>query len=65
MPGQKPLRPGPRWVRAATVAHGRERLATVTDGSEEPQVAGASAHAAGITQTRDSDCGPEGHRPSR
>ena len=31
---------GPRWVRAMTVAHGHQRSPAVTDGSEEPQVAG-------------------------
>jgi hypothetical protein len=51
---------GPCWVRVATVLHGHERSPTVAHGSEEPQVAGLSAQAAGITQTRDSDCGPEG-----
>jgi hypothetical protein len=56
---------GPRWVRVTTVEHGHERSPTVAHGLEEPQVAGPSAQAAGRTQTRDSDCGPEGHRASR
>jgi hypothetical protein len=51
---------GPRWVRAATVEHGHQRSPTVTDGSEEPQVAGPPAHAAAMTRPGDSDCGPEG-----
>jgi hypothetical protein len=51
---------GPRWVRAVTVEHGHERSPTVTDGSEKPQVAGLPAHAAGIMEACDSDCGPEG-----
>jgi hypothetical protein len=51
---------GPRWVRVTTVEHGHERSPTVAHGLEEPQVAGPSAHAAGRTQTGDSDCGPEG-----
>jgi hypothetical protein len=51
---------GPRRVRVATVQHGHRRSLAVTNGSEEPQVAGPAAQAAGITQTGDSDCGPEG-----
>ena len=51
---------GPRWVRVTRVEQGHGRSPTVAHGSEEPQVAGPLAHAAGITQTRDSDCGPEG-----
>jgi hypothetical protein len=50
-----------RWVRVTTVEHGHKRSPTVAHGSEEPQVAGPSAQATGITQTGDSDCGPEGH----
>jgi hypothetical protein len=57
---QSPTTLGPRWVRVTTVEHGHGRSPAVSDGSEEPQVAGPSAHAAGITQTRDSDCGPKG-----
>jgi hypothetical protein len=53
------------WVCVATVAHGQQRSSTVTNGSKEPQVAGLPAHAAGMMQAGDSDCGPEGHRPSR
>jgi hypothetical protein len=55
---------GPRWVRVTTVEQRHGRSLTVAHGSEEPQVAGPSAHAAGITQPRDSDCGPEGQRSS-
>jgi hypothetical protein len=55
---------GPRWVRAATVEHGHQRAPTVAHGSEEPQVTGPSAHAAGITQKGESDCGPEGRGSS-
>ena len=51
---------GPRWVRAATVAHGHQRSRMVAHGSEKPQVADPSAQAAGLTQTGGSDCGPEG-----
>ena len=50
---------GPRWVRAATVAHGHQRSPTVTNGSEEPQVTGPPAQAAGMMPAGDSDCGPE------
>jgi hypothetical protein len=60
-----PNPPGPPWVRVTKVEHRHERSPTVAHGSEEPQVAGPSAQAAGITQTGDSDCGPEGHRASR
>jgi hypothetical protein len=55
---------GPRRVRVATVQQGHRRSPAVTNGSEEPQVAGPAAQAAGITQTRDSDCGPEGRGSS-
>jgi hypothetical protein len=55
---------GPRWVRAATAQYGHRWSPAVTDGSAEPQVTSPSAHAAGITQTRDSDCGPEGRGSS-
>jgi hypothetical protein len=58
---QAPATLGPRWVRVTTVEHGHERSPTVAHGSEEPQVAGSSAQATGMTQTGDSDCGPEGH----
>jgi hypothetical protein len=51
---------GPRWVRVTTVEHGHGRSPTVAHGSEEPQVTGPSTQAAGTTQTRGSDCGPEG-----
>jgi hypothetical protein len=51
---------GPRWVRVATVAHGHERSPAVANGSEEPQVAGPLAQAAGMMQAGDSDCGPDG-----
>ena len=51
---------GPRWVRAATVAHGRQRSPAVTNGSEEPQVTELPAQEAGMMQVGDSDCGPEG-----
>jgi hypothetical protein len=59
---RKDRTPGPRWVRLRTVEHGRERSRAVTDGSEEPQVAGPPAHAAGMMRAGDSDCGPERHR---
>jgi hypothetical protein len=49
---------GPRWVRVTTVEHGHGRSPTVAYGLEEPQVAGPPAQAAGLTQTRGSDCGP-------
>jgi hypothetical protein len=56
---------GPRWVRAATVQYGQQRAPTVTNGSEEPHVAGLRAHAAGMMQAGDSDCGPDGREGSR
>jgi hypothetical protein len=40
--------------------NGPARASAVADGPEEPQVAGPPAHAAGMMQTGDSDCGPEG-----
>jgi hypothetical protein len=55
---------GPRWVRVATVEHGQQRSPTVANGSEEPQVAGPAAQAAGMMQVSDSDCGPEGQESS-
>jgi hypothetical protein len=55
---------GPCWVRAARVLHGHQRSPTVAKGSEEPQVAGRAAHAAGMMQAADSDCGPEGQESS-
>jgi hypothetical protein len=51
---------GPVWVRAAAVAHGHQRSLAVINGSDEPQVIAPAAHAAGIRQVGDSDCGPEG-----
>jgi hypothetical protein len=57
---QRPLALGPRWVRVAVDAHGRQRSPTVTNGSEEPQLAERPSHAAGMMQAGDSDCGPEG-----
>jgi hypothetical protein len=60
----KPATLGPHWVRVTTVEHGHGRSPTVAHGSEEPQVAGPSAQAPGITQTGDSDCGPEGQESS-
>jgi hypothetical protein len=55
----------PRWIRAATVAHGHQRSPTVTDGSEEPQVAACPAQATGMMHAAESDCGPEvGSTPS-
>ena len=45
----KPAALGPCWVRVTTVEHGHGRSLTVAHGSEEPQVAGPSAQAAGIT----------------
>jgi hypothetical protein len=62
---QAPLALGPRWVRAPTVHYGHPQSSTVANGSEEPQVADLSGHAAGMIQVGDSDCGPEGHRASR
>jgi hypothetical protein len=56
---------GPCWVRVATGEYGQQRSPTVTNGPENPQVAGPPARAAGIMHTGDSDCGPEGHRASR
>jgi hypothetical protein len=55
---------GPRWVRMATVAHGHERSPTVTNGSEEPQVAGPLGQEAAMTRAGDSDCGPDGRERS-
>jgi hypothetical protein len=51
---------GPRWVRVTTVAHGHRRSPAVAKGSEEQHVAEGPAHAAGMMQMGDSDCGPEG-----
>ena len=51
---------GPRWVRAAPVECGRQGSPAVSDGSEEPQVAGPPVHATGMMDMGDSDCGPEG-----
>jgi hypothetical protein len=51
---------GPCWVRVATGEYGQQRSPTVTNGPENPQVAGPPAQAAGIMHTGDSDCGPEG-----
>src|SRR5215217_8935687 len=51
---------GPHWVRVTAVLHGHQRARTVANGSEEPQVAGPSAQAAGMMRRGDSDCGPEG-----
>jgi hypothetical protein len=51
---------GPCWVRAATVECGRRRSLAVSDGSEEPQVAGPPVHATGMMRVGDSECGPEG-----
>jgi hypothetical protein len=53
---------GPRWVRVRTVAYGRGWSPVVTSGSNDPQVAGPAAHAAGRMKAGDSDCGPEGRR---
>jgi hypothetical protein len=53
---------GPRWVRAPAVAHGPQRSLAVSNGSDEPQVIGPSAHAAESMRAGDSDCGPEGRR---
>jgi hypothetical protein len=36
--GRWTLTLGPRWVRAAAVAHGQQRSPTVTNGSDKPQV---------------------------
>jgi hypothetical protein len=47
-PGPSSTELGPRWVRATTVSHGRQRSRTVINGSEEPQVASLSAHAASL-----------------
>jgi hypothetical protein len=44
----------------ATVGCGRQWSPAVSDGSEEPQVAGPPVHATGIMDMGDSDCGPEG-----
>jgi hypothetical protein len=51
---------GPRWVRAATVHYGHRRSPAVANGSEESQVVGPAAQAAGRMQAGDSDCGSEG-----
>src|SRR5215218_2837001 len=51
---------GPRWVRATRAQYGHQRAPAVTNGSEKPQVVSPPAHAAGMMQARDSDCGPEG-----
>jgi hypothetical protein len=53
---------GPCWVRAATIECGRRRSPAVSDGSEEPQVAGPPVCATGMMRVGDSDCGPEGQR---
>jgi hypothetical protein len=41
---------GPPWVRAPAVAHGPQRSLAVSNGSDEPQVIGPSAHAAEICE---------------
>jgi hypothetical protein len=51
---------GPRWVRVAMVACGRQWSPTVTRGREESQLVERLAHAAGMMRAGDSDCGHEG-----
>ena len=51
---------GPRCVRTTPVTYGQQRSSAVTDGSEEPQVVGPPAQAAGMMHAAESDCGPEG-----
>jgi hypothetical protein len=55
-------RAGRAWSTFGPHAIGTERFATVTNGSEEPQVAGPPAQAAGMTHAGDSDCGSEGRQ---
>ena len=50
---RKSPEPGPRWVRAATVAHGQQRSPTVANGSDEPQVIVPPAQAAGMMHAGD------------
>ena len=49
---------GRHWLPTATVECGRQWSPAVTDGSEEPQVVGSPAHAAGLMPVGDSDCRP-------
>jgi hypothetical protein len=55
---------GPRWVRVTRVEHGHGRSPPVAQDSEEPQVTGLPAQAAGMMRRCDSDCGPEGRGSS-
>jgi hypothetical protein len=69
VPGPHPLlRPtatGLRDLRARSALgpcrNGRARAPAVTNGSDEPQVIGPAAQAAGMMLAGDSDCGSEGH----
>src|SRR5829696_1123033 len=50
--------PGPRWVPGTTVEHGPQRSPTSSNGPEKSQVTYRPAHAAGMMQADDSNCGP-------